>query len=277
MKIKLIIIFLLGFTIAYSQAPLNFSARMNVTNVTGSDPYTIVGIIQDDLSLWSAADLNTTADSIYHLEGSDLLIYRITTISSAVGNNFTIIVDDIMDSGILPSNGTEWCAVEFTTNYQFPMEVGNLATNFKGAINNRFKQRLDTQLALASTLPTDGIYTPTIDTFATDTVITIFPHYYEIGDSIVTVTGKFLVNSTAGTVATSVQISLPPGGTSNFTSLDNDVNGQVFAATRGTPFTNYYGYAFANTSTDKIEVSFKSDETIVTDQYVEYIIKYVKK
>lgn len=145
MKNKLIlsILLLLGLVSIYAQAPLNFSARLNITNVSGSDPYTLVGVIQDDLGLWSASDLNTLQDSIYHLEGSDLLIYRITTISSAVGNNFTIIVDDVMNSGILPSTGTEWAAMRVTTNYQFPVEIGNLATNFKASIDNRFKQRLD--------------------------------------------------------------------------------------------------------------------------------------
>lgn len=149
MKNKLIlsILFLLGFVSIYAQAPLNFSARLNITNVSGSDPYTLVGVIQDDLGLWSAADLNTSQDSVYHLEGSDLLIYKITTISSAVGNNFTIIVDDVMNSGILPSTGTEWAAMRVTTNYHFPVEIGNLATNFKASIDNRFKQRLDAQIA----------------------------------------------------------------------------------------------------------------------------------
>lgn len=156
MKYILAILLVFGLGYSYAQAPLLFSSRLNVTNVTGSDPYTLTGVVQDELSLWSAADINATADSIYHLEGSDLLIYRITSISSAVGNNFTIIVDDIMNSGILPSTGTEWCAVEFTTNYQFPVEVGNLATNFKATIDNRFKQRLDSALDAAA--DGNGIY-----------------------------------------------------------------------------------------------------------------------
>ena len=148
MKIKniLIVLFSLLSLTAWSQAPLNFSARLNVIGVTGSDPYTLTGVIQDDLSLWSASDLNVTQDSIYHLEGSTLQVYRIVSITSAVGNNFVIIVDDINNSGILPSTGTEWAALKFTTNYQFPVEVGNLATNFKASIDNRFKQRLDTNL-----------------------------------------------------------------------------------------------------------------------------------
>lgn len=149
MKNKLIIVILLlfGFISIYAQAPLNFSARLNITNVSGSDPYTLIGVVQDDLGLWSAADLNTSQDSVYHLEGSDLLIYKITTISSAMGNNFTIIVDDVMNSGIMPSTGTEWAAMRVTTNYMFPVEIGNLATNFKASIDNRFKQRLDAQIA----------------------------------------------------------------------------------------------------------------------------------
>lgn len=131
----------------WSQAPLLFSSRLNVTNVTGSDPYTLTGVVQDELSLWSAADINAANDSIYHLEGSDLLIYRITSISSAIGNNFTIIVDDIMNSGILPSTGTEWAAIEFTVNSQFPSYIGNLSSPFKAVIDNRFKQRLDELLS----------------------------------------------------------------------------------------------------------------------------------
>ena len=114
MKIKniLIVLFSLLSLTAWSQAPLNFSARLNVIGVTGSDPYTLTGVIQDDLSLWSASDLNVTQDSIYHLEGSTLQIYRIVSITSAVGNNFVIIVDDINNSGILPSTGTEWAALK---------------------------------------------------------------------------------------------------------------------------------------------------------------------
>lgn len=145
MKNKIAFFLLSVATFLHAQAPLNFTARLNVTNVTGSDPYTLTGVIQDELSKWSAADLNVSADSIYHLEGSDLLIYRITSITSASGNNFVIVVDDIMDSGLLPSTGVEWAAIAFTTNYQYPIETGNLASPLKSAIDNRFKQRLDAQ------------------------------------------------------------------------------------------------------------------------------------
>ena len=152
MKNIFLIIFMLVTVSLWSQAPLLFSSRLNVTNVTGSDPYTLTGVVQDELSLWSAADINATADSIYHLEGSDLLIYRITSISSAIGNNFVIIVDDIMNSGLLPSTGNEWAAIEFTPNYQFPSYIGNLSSPFKAVIDNRFKQRLDLQLVKDSLL-----------------------------------------------------------------------------------------------------------------------------
>ena len=149
MKNLFFAISLLCLGVSNAQAPLLFSARLNVTNVTGSDPYTITGVVQDESGLWSAADINVSNDSIYHLEGSDLLIYRITSITSASGNNFTIVVDDIMDSGLLPSTGTDWSVVEFTANYQFPSYIGNLGSPFKAAIDNRFKQRVDNALDAA--------------------------------------------------------------------------------------------------------------------------------
>ena len=143
MKKYLQILFLTLCAAVHAQAPLNFSARLNVTNVTGSDPYTVTGVVQSDLGIWNASNLNVTQDSVYHLEGADLLIYRIVSITSASGNNFVMVLDDIDDSGNLPSTGTEWCALQFTTNFQFSLEVGNLPTNLKAAIDNRFKQRLD--------------------------------------------------------------------------------------------------------------------------------------
>lgn len=190
--LALLLVFCLGYS--YAQAPLLFSSRLNVTNVTGSDPYTLTGVVQDNLGLWSAADLNATADSIYHLEGSDLLIYRITSISSALGNNFVIIVDDIMNSGILPSTGNEWAAIEFTVNQQYPTEVGNLSSTFKSTIDNRFKQRLDANMAFGIA---DYITTDSFVTFSPTTTLASIP----IGKTIWrTTTGSKWQKTTASSV-----------------------------------------------------------------------------
>lgn len=164
-KTFLALIILISATALFSQggAPLNFAVRLNVTNVTGSDPYTLTGTVQDGLGRWNASNINAAQDSIYHLEGTDLYIYRITSITSTSGNNFTIVVDDIMNTGMLPSTGSEWAAIKFTTNNQYPIEVGNLASTLKSCIDNRFKQRLD-----AATIPANIDYVTT-DSFLTFT------------------------------------------------------------------------------------------------------------
>lgn len=156
-KILLSALILFLYSFCYSQeVPLKMGVRINVTGVSGSDPYTITGVVQDELSKWNAADINVSLDSVYHLEGPDLLVYKINSITSAMGNNFTIVIDDINNSGILPSTGTEWAIVEFTDNYQFPTIPGNLASPFAFAIDNRFKQRLDA--AITSGGGSDTIY-----------------------------------------------------------------------------------------------------------------------
>lgn len=225
---------------------------------------------------------NLNLGNRFRCEIEETLILKVSNLASAqVGDIFVFEIVMIESEGVqvqfppiyfnsfelLGAIPTQWLLQESTRIFTFKvLEEGG----------RKYLASCD-DLSAGVYLVKDGLYNPTLYNFSTDTIKAIYPHFYEIGDSIITVTGKFRVNSTAGTVATSVQIQMPPGGASNFTSSNNDVNGQVFAATRSLPFTNYYGFAFGNTATDRMEVSFKADENASTEQYVEYIIKYVKK
>lgn len=146
MKKLLAGIFLLTHILAYGQyMPLNFGARISVTSVTPTAPHTyrISGLVQDNLSKWNASDVQASQDSVYHLGGSNLYNYRISSIQSAAGNSITMTLVDEDSTGDYPSTGTEWAVVKFTTANKFPYWLSGVSDNLNSAIQNRFVQRLD--------------------------------------------------------------------------------------------------------------------------------------
>lgn len=146
MKKLLAGIFLLIHILAHGQyMPLNFGARISVTSVTPTAPHTyrITGLVQDNLSKWNASDVQASQDSVYHLGGSNLYNYRISSIQSAAGNSITMTLVDQDSTGDYPSTGTEWAVVKFTPANKFPYWLSGVSDNLNSAIQNRFVQRLD--------------------------------------------------------------------------------------------------------------------------------------
>lgn len=146
MKKLLAGIFLLTHILAYGQyMPLNFGARISVTSVTPTAPHTyrITGLVQDNLSKWNASDVQASQDSVYHLGGSNLYNYRISSIQSAAGNSITMTLVDQDSTGDYPSTETEWAVVKFTPANKFPYWLSGVSDNLNSAIQNRFVQRLD--------------------------------------------------------------------------------------------------------------------------------------
>lgn len=149
MKKLLAGIFLLTHILAHGQyMPLNFGARISVTSVTPTAPHTyrITGLVQDNLSKWNASDVQASQDSVYHLGGSNLYNYRISSIQSAAGNSITMTLVDQDSTGDYPSTGTEWAVVKFTPANKFPYWLSGVSDNLNSAIQNRFVQRLDESL-----------------------------------------------------------------------------------------------------------------------------------
>jgi hypothetical protein len=135
----------------------------------------------------------------------------------------------------------------------------------------------DIQGATSANL-SDGVYTPTITkNESTDTVLTVYRHMYSRTDSTVDVVGKILINCVGSTIVTSFQISLPPGITSNFTLIDEDVMGVATVHDTGFPPLDNTAYAYADTSNDRMVVVFKADEDITKDQLVSYQLTFLKK
>ena len=142
-KLIILLTFLTAWLTSYSQAPLIPSVRCSLTVVTVfSDPYTVSGKTSDFSSNWEAADI-VAGDSLYLMDGNELRIYSVVSVSSASGADFTISIDDINNSGNIPITG-EWGILSTgTTNYDFPNWVAGVSETLNMAVQNRFVQRLD--------------------------------------------------------------------------------------------------------------------------------------
>jgi hypothetical protein len=146
MRYILAITFLFISIWGYSQTPpINFATKLNITNVTGSDPYTLSATVNDCLSRFSVSDIAVN-DSIYINEGSDLIILVVTGSPSISLGVATFTADDIDNTGITPTGG-EAAIVRPSTNYYFSFYVCGIAPELKQLMDARFKQRLDAQLA----------------------------------------------------------------------------------------------------------------------------------
>lgn len=118
-------------------------------------------------------------------------------------------------------------------------------------------------------------YTPTITkNLSTDTIVTVYTHMYIKSDNIVTVHGKVLVNNAAGTLASSFRVGFPPLITSNFTDVYNDVSGPVTCRQVGTFNGPYAGYPYADTTNDRVTISYTCDGNSSVRQVVEYSVSF---
>lgn len=171
-KIIILLIGFLGFLNLQAQAPLIPSVRCSLTTVTVfTDPYTVTGKTSDFSSNWQASDI-AAGDSLYLLDGSELRIYRVVSISSASGVDFTIVIDDINNSGSVPVTGEYGVLYRGTTNYDFPNVTAGISETLQMAIQNRFVQRLD---ALLKGIGTDYITTDSFSTFTNSATFASIP------------------------------------------------------------------------------------------------------
>lgn len=157
------LLLIIGLAICYNSliaqtVPLRFSSRITINNISVyTDPYTVSGTVNDITSNWDANDIQV-GDSLYLVDGSNLLVYSVVSITSASGPNFTIVIDDINDTGILPplSSGL---MIRPTPNKKFTWFTGGVSEYIQTLVANRNAQRLDESF---SNLQTDSPVRDTI-------------------------------------------------------------------------------------------------------------------
>lgn len=186
---KLLYTLLLSFVafITYAQAPLIPSVRCSLSVVSVfTDPYTVTGKTVDFSSNWQASDISA-GDSLYLMDGNELRVYQVVSISSASGTDFTIVINDINDSGSVPVTGEYGAIYRGTTNYDFPNVTAGISETLQMAIQNRFVQRLDALIKAA------GVQYVTTDSFST-----FISSNYESKTFADVATGSFVYRKTLG-------------------------------------------------------------------------------
>lgn len=141
-KIKILILCLLSVFTLQAQTPhLNFAAKFQITSATGGDPYNIVGIVSDDLSRWTGSDVAIN-DSIYVIDGSDVYVLAVTSITSVVGPTVTLVANDPLDAGVSIPTG-QAAILRPTNNYTLPVYISGLRDDLRSMIMNRQAQLID--------------------------------------------------------------------------------------------------------------------------------------
>lgn len=158
MKMKILFkipIFLLLAANSLAQSPntppILFSSRFQITNAVNGTGDTIVisGYTDDCTTRFSNSDI-TIGDSLYVLEGTDLLIFGVVTTRTISLGIATFKVRDFNGAGLLPSNG-QAAIFRPTTDYDFPGYVCGLNDGLQQYISDRFRQNLDAALSAGST------------------------------------------------------------------------------------------------------------------------------
>lgn len=139
-------LFLCSFVFAYSQtsAPIRAAAKLNVSVASGSDPYTLTVSVLDDLSRFDFSSFGV-GDSVYLIDGSDLLIYVIT---SKLTSPNRLVVDDVNNTGTSAPTG-QGAIVKSTPNYKLPFYISGLRDDLRSMMMNRLSQLLDSNIATA--------------------------------------------------------------------------------------------------------------------------------
>lgn len=142
-KITFLLFFVFLASLGFSQsAPLVLSTKITINSVTSfTDPYTVVGTTNDVTSNWVASDI-AAGDSVYLEDGNELRVYYVQSITSASSTNFTIVINDMNNTGSLPPTGVG-ALYRGTTNYDFPNFTAGISESLQTLIQNRFVQRLD--------------------------------------------------------------------------------------------------------------------------------------
>ena len=120
---------------AQNNPPLVPFTKITINTVsTFTDPYTVSGIVNDFTSNWNASDI-AAGDSVYLIDGSNLRIFYVQSISSAVGPNFTMVINDINDTGDIPPADVG-ALFRNTANYDFPNFVAGISEQLQSLILN---------------------------------------------------------------------------------------------------------------------------------------------
>lgn len=140
-KIKILILSLFTALNLFGQSPLSLAVRYNITSATGGDPYTVTGVVSDDLSRFTGSDI-AIGDSLYVIDGSDLYVLKITAINSVVGPTVNLTADDPSNAGISLPTGQS-AIVRPTPNYKLPIYISGLRDDLRSMMMNRQAKIID--------------------------------------------------------------------------------------------------------------------------------------
>jgi hypothetical protein len=121
---------------AQVSANIQAGAKLAVSAANGSNPYNLTVVVQDDLGKFTLANFGV-GDSVYLVDGSDLLIYVIT---AKTGNVLT--VNDVNNTGISAPTG-QGAIVKSTDNFKYPFYISGLRDDLRAMMMNRFAQMVD--------------------------------------------------------------------------------------------------------------------------------------
>lgn len=146
------------FDSALAQSPntpdVLFASRFRITNAVNGTLDTIVvsGYVDDCTTRFENDDV-AIADSLYVLEGTDLLIFGVVTTPTVSLGIATFKVIDFNGAGLLPSAG-QAAIIRPTGNYKLPVFACNLDPSLQQFISARFSENLDNIISdIAGALP----------------------------------------------------------------------------------------------------------------------------
>jgi hypothetical protein len=83
------------------------------------------------------------------------------------------------------------------------------------------------------------------------------------------------LNTEAATTTSSLQLSLPPSITTNFTDAVNDISGTVTTRTKTSPRITTAAWATVDTSTEKIVLNWDADGGTGVQQYLSFNLNFI--
>lgn len=131
--------------------PITFASRFQITNVANGtlDTLVISGYVDDCSGRFTNSNI-AIGDSLYVLEGADLLIFGVVSTRTISLGIATFKVKDFNGAGLNPSNG-QAAIFEPTTNLKLPSYVCGLRDDLQQFILNRQAQLLDNLTATQQT------------------------------------------------------------------------------------------------------------------------------
>lgn len=148
-KLSFIVLFIGLYVSALSQVDITLASRFNVSGVSGFNSYVIQGQLNDCLSRWSSSDVAVN-DSLYFIEGSDLVVLAVTNIDSVVLGVVYLKATDPLSTGIVPSGG-EAIIVRPTPNMKLPPFTCNARPDLQSMVQNRLAHLIDGGLSATIT------------------------------------------------------------------------------------------------------------------------------